>query len=454
MKYLNQSIQQLLLAVAIILIFSFKINAQPPLFDQWESNMVEYGQKWGDILMAYSEAELTSPVARNNVYYDGQRIFFQIADYTGDAEPWNSYAQRAEVIYRDKYAIPNNYGVQGYRRFSHGLYMDAVRTNDDLSAEGVFLMRDKPPFSNPETFGNVHKWYWSGLSREIAYAIESHVISEQIGHQRLEERMALYIDMALNHIHEWTTGEYGSPNVSNNRLAPFMVGLTAEALITDYEWSVTQGKVADTRIPAALKAVADYLMVAQVRDGPNVGANMWIENLDNSGYGAFRYEDAELSPTGTKPAPVLNLLIAPMYAWLYKHYGEQSYLEMGDKIFAGGVRLAEGSLDWSGKQYNQNYRWSFDYIKWRNEGMVLSVAGIKDANKISTYPNPVKDKLTINALEQPIESYKIYTVNGQVIQSDSLVTKNQVNTSSLIPGVYLLEFIANQKTVIIKFIKE
>jgi len=58
-----------------------------------------------------------------------------------------------------------------------------------------------------------------------------------------------------------------------------------------------------------------------------------------------------------------------MYAWLYKHYGETVYLEMGDKIFIGGVRLAEGSLNWAGKQYNQNYRWSFDYVKWRSEGL-------------------------------------------------------------------------------------
>ncbi len=154
-------------------------------------------------------------------------------------------------------------------------------------------------------------------------------------------------------------------------LAPFMVGLTAEALISDYEWSITQGKVADTRIPAALKAIADHLMVAEVRSGPNAGASMWVENFDNSGYGTFRYQDTGVS--GTNPAPVLNLLIAPMYAWLYKHYGETVYLEMGDKIFIGGVRLAEGSLDWAGKQYNQNYRWSFDYVRWRNEGPDLDL---------------------------------------------------------------------------------
>ncbi|MCF6287924.1 MAG: hypothetical protein L3J53_01630 [Proteobacteria bacterium] len=339
----------------------------------WEDYMTTYGQQWGETILAYSNEELTSPVARNNVYYDGQRIFFQIADYTGNTEPWSSYAQRAEEIYRDHYAIPNNYGVQGFRRFSHGLYMDAIRTNDPLSIDGVLQLRDQPPFSNPETFSNAYRWYWSGLSREIAYAIESHVISEQLGHARLEGRMELYINMALNHIHEWTTGEYGNPDpAANNRLAPFMVGLTAEALITDYEWSVAQDLIPDARIPVALKAVADHLMVATVRDGPNAGASMWIENLDNSGYGTFRYEDAELSGTGTNPAPVLNLLIAPMYAWLYKHYGEVQYLHMADKIFIGGVRLAEGSLAWSGKQFNQNYRWSFDYVKWRNEGIATT----------------------------------------------------------------------------------
>ncbi len=95
------------------------------------------------------------------------------------------------------------------------------------------------------------------------------------------------------------------------------------------------------------------------------------------------------------------------------------------------------------------------------EGAILlkspvAVLGIANQQEIEvqTYPNPVKDILTINSLEHRIESYKIYTTKGQLVLSDSLVNNNQVNTSSLTSGIYLLEFIANQEKVIIKFIKE
>ncbi len=41
------------------------------------------------------------------------------------------------------------------------------------------------------------------------------------------------------------------------------------------------------------------------------------------------------------------------------------YRDRGDAIFAGGVEQAW--LD-GGKQFNQNYRWSFDCVTWRTEG--------------------------------------------------------------------------------------
>ncbi len=97
----------------------------------------------------------------------------------------------------------------------------------------------------------------------------------------------------------------------------------------------------------------------------------------------------------------------------------------------------------------------------QSEGVILlkspvAVLGIANQQEIEvqTYPNPVKDILTINSLEQPIESYKIYTTKGQLVQSDSLVNINQINIASLTSGIYLLEFISNQKKVIVKFIKE
>jgi hypothetical protein len=82
------------------------------------------------------------------------------------------------------------------------------------------------------------------------------------------------------------------------------------------------------------------------------------------------YTDHEILPGekdfgtgGMEPSPSLNLMIAPIYAWLYHQTGEARFLERGDQVFSGGVRRA-----WlgGGKQFNQSYRWSFDYVHYRS----------------------------------------------------------------------------------------
>jgi hypothetical protein len=57
------------------------------------------------------------------------------------------------------------------------------------------------------------------------------------------------------------------------------------------------------------------------------------------------------------------MLIAPMYAWLYRVTGDIKYIQEGDQIWRGGVERAWLS---NGKQFNQNYRMSFLYLKYRN----------------------------------------------------------------------------------------
>jgi hypothetical protein len=82
---------------------------------------------------------------------------------------------------------------------------------------------------------------------------------------------------------------------------------------------------------------------------------------------AFMYTDRVASDGtgGMEPAPDLNLLIAPAYAWMYLQTGDVQYRDRGDQIFAGGVKHS-----WLGasKQFNQNYIWSFAYVSWRQMG--------------------------------------------------------------------------------------
>jgi len=157
------------------------------------------------------------------------------------------------------------------------------------------------------------------------------------------------VDQALGHIDQWFVEQ------SAEDWAPFMFGLTAEALI-DYYHYVDQ----DERIVDALCLGADAIW-----------EQAWIPEDE-----AFFYRADNPDAGG---APDLNLLIAPVYAWLYRQTGEEIYRDRGDQVFAGGVRGAW--LD-GYKQFNQNYRWSFDYLRWRMPGGDANLDEIVDCTDL------------------------------------------------------------------------
>jgi hypothetical protein len=55
------------------------------------------------------------------------------------------------------------------------------------------------------------------------------------------------------------------------------------------------------------------------------------------------------------------LLIAPAYSWVWTQTGDPKWRDRADAIFAGGVA---GAFLGNPKQFNQSYRWSFDYVRW------------------------------------------------------------------------------------------
>jgi hypothetical protein len=121
-----------------------------------------------------------------------------------------------------------------------------------------------------------------------------------------------------------------------------MVGLTCLALI-DYH-SVTR----DPRVVPAVRTALDGL---------------WELNWSETGR-AFKYTDVQNpGDDPAVPAPDLNQIIAPAYEWLYRQTNEERFRTRGDKIFAGGVDLGFVAGE---KQFNQLYRWSFDFVRLRS----------------------------------------------------------------------------------------
>ncbi|MBM3476079.1 MAG: hypothetical protein FJX75_22650 [Armatimonadetes bacterium] len=296
-----------------------------PELGLWEENMKEFGAKHGLGLATAFRIDQGYVSEAHVWYYDGARVFYQIAEYTGEAR-WNEFAAQSLEIYRG-YVLALNGGVPGWRVFPHGLYMHFRRTGDERSkAAAVLLSKNSPYAAVGGAPGEEH-------SRETAYCINAYLVAEALGeptHPKLEQA----VEYALGHLNQWFV-----ENVSAN-WAPFMFGLTCEALIS-YHDQVKK----DPRILPAIRMGIDECW-----------KRAWIEEKQ-----AFFYRADD--PTGA--APGLNLLVAPAFAWVYLQTGDAAYRDRGDKVFGGGVRAAW--LD-GGKQFSQNYRWSFDYVKWRTEG--------------------------------------------------------------------------------------
>ena len=244
--------------------------------------------------------------------------------YTGDSK-WLRAAQNSEQTYRS-YVLQNQGRIPGWRIFPHGLAMDFQRTGDEQSKQAAILLAKNAAYA--DRGGGPGE----ALSRETAYSINAYLVAETLGEPR-NPNLKKAVDYALGHIDQWFVR-----NASKN-WAPFMFGLTAEALIA-YHDQVDE----DPRILPAIKLGCDECWKRAWRPKEQ----------------AFFYR----ADNPAKGAPDLNLLVAPAYAWVYLKTGDTTYRQAGDKIFAGGVR---GAWFAGGKQFSQCYRWSFDYVTWRTE---------------------------------------------------------------------------------------
>ena len=112
--------------IVIALLTAVPVGAQTPIpqLALWEANMRSYGQ----LACEYLGQPHSFDEYLTEVYYDAERAFQQVAEYTGDGA-WLTCAQRAAAIYRDQYVMGapcwgGGFGcVPGYWNFTHGLTM-------------------------------------------------------------------------------------------------------------------------------------------------------------------------------------------------------------------------------------------------------------------------------------------------------------------------------------------
>lgn len=316
------------------------------------------------------------------VYYDMELCAYRLADHTGDTRAWHELADLAEKVYRDEYVLPERLpdgsskppgGVSGYRMFTEGLVEDFLRSGDEESKRAAQLILEKGAYSAANPGEDVSQ---TNYSREVAYALMNHVQIPRLSGVTLTpaqlERRSRLLEYSLRHIDRWSisrTAEY---------FRPFMGALTARALI-EYYLRVSP----DPSIIPKLKALADYMW-----------DSCWVSSANS-----FTYTDRELplghpdkDPDTADRAshPDLNMLIAPLFGFLWWQTGEAKWRQRGDLVWEGGIPVystenacsgngcpisganlgTRGPNNPSGKRYDQQLFWAPLYIKWAESAPV------------------------------------------------------------------------------------
>ncbi len=283
-------------------------------------------------------------------YYDGGRVYYQIATYTGDTD-WNNCGANITGQYKD-WIVSNSGVFQGYRVFPNGLGITWQRTADPAYSGAVDLIANSSG-SAAQYGGRI----WDYRIRELAYAIDTYYVQEAVLGESRNANLTRSCEFLMSALNAHSLGT--SPHAV---WQPFYGGLANEALINCF--SLT----ADPRIPVAIKASLDWqwgfynasthIMPYDVyaTDTPYCEETvLWFLAFGE-------VETTSCNGTSDTTLRKLNNLQDPAYAWLWQYTGTSAYQVNGDELFSYAFNP---TAPFSGKEFSQNYRWSFNYITWR-----------------------------------------------------------------------------------------
>jgi Purple acid Phosphatase, N-terminal domain len=315
-------------------------------------------------------------------YYDGGRSYLQIGDYTGNKTQWFPCAENILNQMADR-NIPS--GMRGYEMTPHGLAMAYWRFGDQHAKAALNNM-----FGTPSG-------HWQ-LIRETAYAIDAGVKKAQVNNTPLDGRTLQDLD--------WGLADFDQLFRSNqNQLnQPFYDGIMAEALIDYYEYTVTQG-TPDYRIPPAIKQMMDWLWNNAVVTNPSDPLYGHTE------YTTLGFHGYTLEPHGVTTVlrlgaiySNLNDLFSPAWAWYWNLTGQSKYQQQGDVLFNHALD-DDASGIYNGKQFNQHYKWSFDYLHYRSSA--TSVLSLTDPSN-----NPPDASYVYNTTPPVISNIQPTNITG------------------------------------------
>lgn len=331
--------------------------AAVPYTTEYWANMVEWAGYLKDWFAAnkISNPPYGQDPALTQSYYDGEYCAYKVKDHVGGTA-YDQWIQDEYDAYVPYYVVPAGGGVQGFRNFTEGLCEDVLRgTSRSAGAKSAIqLILDNSNFVRLDSLSD------DLLSRECAYALLAIISGQRAGcaiDATNTARIPVLLNWCLGHIDQWCT------LLTADYYRPFMGSITAHALISYYTY-VAQ----DSRIIPALQVLANYSWSTCWKGTAGAwGQALSFTYTDRTG---FNSEDANTQPD-------LNMLIAPLWAWLWWKTGIATWRSNGDLIFQGGISVYNGafydsgsylgtrsSVNPAGKQYDQQLVFGTKYLEW------------------------------------------------------------------------------------------
>jgi hypothetical protein len=292
--------------------------------------------------------------------YDGGRVYQQILDYTagqGYSTQWQRCAELAMEPYKDTLIATEASFVREPDQFAYGMEMNQLRTGDTTNQTAIDDLEHTPAF-NLFFSGSAY----ASSTRLSAYMMDNRLAGEILGEPRDTAFILRQVDVMLGYLDQSYNLSLSNPNQQSYDIHPFLLGTAFEALINYYELDLAEGNTPDARIPLEIQKTLDWLEATQ-----------YIPSNHTFAYQPYDVPwNPQLVP-GLFDATELNDLVATAYAWYWYKTNNATYLQEGDDLFnhvfdsAGGAGTPAGDgWTWSAKEFNQVYKWSFDYVRWRS----------------------------------------------------------------------------------------
>ena len=331
----------------------------------WCTNVVD-GNPWWSLDNGNFAGHFDIP---NSIYfvawnYDGGRVYQQVLDYqhqylgTNNDDHWRRCGLLAMEPYRDTVIGTKGGFITEPNQFAYGMAMNYLHTGtvDDQSAVNILATN--------QTWNLYYSAsVYAQSVRVSAYLMDNRLAAEIIGGARNNAFLPRTVDVMLGYLDQSYNLSLNNPNQQGYNIHPFMVGLAMEALINYYELDVAEGHTPDARIPLEIKKTLDWLEATQ-----------YISSTHTFAYGAYDFpENPTLVAGNLFDATELNDLVATAWAWYWYKTGNNTYLTQGDDLFQhvwdsanGQTTGGDGGWTYSVKEFNQVYKWSFDYVRWRS----------------------------------------------------------------------------------------